>query len=318
MARHLRRGKFCPACDTHVGNATMYCSCGHQFLKGSGSAPHAVAALPPAITRSADPISVFIPRIVVGPTVTPYSFADSFGPLNLNPGDLFDDLYGKQEALGVIMAALAVYNQTNGRNRYHSLFIGGPSAGKTEIANRLEEMLGTDNVLRINSESASKAGMENAILEYPMQLPPVLIIEEIEKIGDPNTLLWMLPALDERRKIIKVTAKDGILTKPVPFICIGTCNNFGKLERMHSGAIASRFTNRLYIPDMDDDMRYKILLGKINKLSHYSEAWIEPAIKFCRESGDMSMRRLESVLMCGQDKLLTGEYQNTLRATSRN
>jgi hypothetical protein len=307
--------KTCRNCGIPNGPRAFYCgSCDEPFT--ATIAKSRVASQPK--TQLAYAVSQ--PRTSVAatpiPTLRPDAFSDKVGLLNLDPKGQFDDLYGKTDALSVIMASLAVYNQTQGRNRYHSLLVGGPSAGKSEIANRIQNVVGPDNVLRINSESASKAGMENEILGCP-QLPPVLIVEEIEKIGDPQTLLWMLPALDTRQEIIKVTAKDGILRRKVPFVCIGTCNNLSKLERMHSGAIASRFTNKLFIPDMNDDMRYEILKTKIRILPNANEAWIPKAIDYCREIGDLSMRRIESVLMCGQDRLLTGEYQASLAATQR-
>lgn len=249
--------------------------------------------------------------------ISPSFYADSCGQLNLDPGNLFDDLYGKEAAISITMSALNVYNTTGGSSRFNTLLIGSPAAGKTEVVNRIEKMVGEDNTLRFNSESASKAGMENEILNYPGDLPPLLIVEEIEKCHS-DSLLWMLPTLDPlRQELIKVTSKEGMQRRKVPFICIGTSNDIDKLTKMHAGSIADRFPNKVFMRDMDDNTRRKILICKLQKLPYYNEAWIQPAIDYCREVGDMSMRKIEAVLLCGQDKLLTGEYQATLRAATR-
>lgn len=314
--------KHCPKCNKSNGPRSFFCSrCQQPFEKTLAKAKHLyvpLAAPIPHIATQPRYQSVPICNTTgpTSPTLKPNAFAGSLGTLNLDPGHEFDDLLGKTDALNILMASLAVYNQTKGRNRYHSVLVGGPSAGKSEIINRIVNVVGSDNVLRINSESASKAGMENEILSHPTELPAILAIEEIEKCN-PDALLWLLSALDTRQEIIKVTARDGILRRKVPFVCVSTCNDLAKLERMHSGSIASRFTNKLHIPDMTDSMRREIFKLKIRAVPHSNEAWIDPAIDYCRSIGDLSMRKIESVLMCGQDRLLTGEYQRSLGATQK-
>lgn len=311
--------KVCSACGHSCGPRNFFCTyCEEPFKKtiAKSKTIHSYVPLAAPVPHVATQ-----PRTVVcntaGPTLKPNAFADEGGILNLDPGSEFDDLYGKTDALSVVMASLRVFNQTGGRSRQHTLLIGSPAAGKSEILLRLSNVIGEENIMKINAESASKAGMENTILFYEGNLPPVLFLEEIEKTPHADSLLWTLPALDNRRKIIKVTAKDGIIPREVPFICIGTCNDIHKLNKFHSGSIASRFPNQLFIPDMDDNMRWNILKGKIKCLPNANDAWINPAIDYCRSVGNMSMRKIESVLMCGQDRLLTGEYQASLEATQK-
>jgi hypothetical protein len=240
MERSDMPNKICRSCHASVGPRSFKCSvCGSPFegtiKKSQRMVFHNNS---PTTTYNINiPISPQ-PQPAVATTLKPQMFSNNVGTLNLDPGDRFDDLYGKTDALSIIMASLAVYNQTRGRNRYHSLLIGGPSAGKTEMLNRIEETVGKENVLRFNSESASKAGIEEMILTYPSELPPVLIVEEIEKCPNPDSLGWMLPALDTRMQVEKVTAKEGPRSRPVPFISIGSCNSLAKLEKMHSGSIA--------------------------------------------------------------------------------
>jgi hypothetical protein len=179
------------------------------------------------------------------------------------------------------------------------------------MVDAIENMVGTDQVFRFNCENASLAGIQDSILEHPGDLPPLMIAEEICKVKNPDDLLWMIAALDKRRELIKITARDGIRRRKIPFICIATCNNLEKLTKWHSGAVASRFSNKVFLDDMSDEIRAKILTESIKDLRNYDPAWIPKAIELGRKSGDMTMRTLESILVCGQEKLLTGEYQST-------
>jgi hypothetical protein len=306
--------KICPQCGTQTGPRTLYCHfCQAPFEKTLKKFGHTV----PVNTNTVNVnVSVAPSGKVKAQTINPKVFSDSCGELNLEPHNLFDDLYGKSEAVSIVMSALSLYNMTNGRSRVSNLICGGPASGKSEILNRFEQMLGRENVLRVNSETSTKAGIENEILNYPGNLPPVLMLEEIEKTQ--SDLSWLLGILDGRGELIKVTAKEGMQRRRVPFICIATCNSLKKLEQMHSGSIASRFSNKIFIKDIDSSTMYQILLNKLKQIPNYDPCWIEPAIECCRQTGEFSIRRAEAILLCGQERLMDGSYQATLRATSQN
>lgn len=301
--------KPCAKCDKLVGVRTLRCACGSEtFVRLAKPARNSVSVV--------NNITVN-PSIDQTKTVKPSFYADSCGTFNLDPGNAFDGLYGKDEPLSIILASLKAYNETRGESRYNCLAAGSVSAGKSELLNRIELMVGKENVFRFNGESASLAGVQNELLTYPGDIPSLLIAEEIDKCPNPDSLLWMLAALDTRRELIKISGREGIERRKVPFICLATCNSIEKLERWHSGAILSRFPNTFFIEDMTEEVMTLILTDKLKTLPYYDVAWIPPAIEFCRTIGNMQMRKIESVLMCGQEKLLTGEYQATLLKASR-
>lgn len=306
--------KVCQSCGHSCGPRNFFCPCCEKpFTKTLKKAKHSYI---PQMALSTPPPAIAVSRMATPSSIPAVAFkCEAPGILNLDPGNEFDDLYGKTDALNVVMSALAVYNQTNSRNRYHSLLIGSPAAGKSEIATRLMNVVGRENVLEVNAYDATKAGMEETILTYPGDLPPVLIYQELDKVKNEEAISWMLGALDTNQEIIRINKTDGLMRRKVPFISIATCNSLDKVKKFHGGAIADRFTNKLHVPDMTDDMRYAILTNKIKTLPNFNEKWVDKAIEYCHYVGDLSMRKLESVLMCGQDRLLTGEYQASLDAT---
>lgn len=315
--------KTCGKCQAKSGPRVLYCKCGAPFIKTLKAFGHHITSKPKAVATVKNDANVVVNNNFMfqgngsGFKFNPSDYHNSFGPLNLNPGTLFDDLYGKSDALTIIMSALKTYNDTDGAVRIHSLIIGSPSSGKTELLNRIELMVGKDQVFRTNSESMSKAGAENSILNFPGPLPPILIIEELEKT-DPDNLRWLLSAIDTRQEIIKITAKEGVERRSVPFICIGTCNNLEKLQKMHSGSIASRFSNKVFVKDMDDSTLCKILIDNLHKIPNHDIRWAQAAIDLARELGEVSVRKCLAIMFCGREKLLTGEYAKILKSSSVN
>jgi hypothetical protein len=308
--------KTCNACSTGNGpNAHACKGCGTPFSKKGQTVHQMVASQPPAIVRSVErPASN---HGVI--TIKPSFYENGDGAFNLNPNGAFDHLYGKDAALSLILSSLNAYNVTKGEIRPHCLAVGSPSSGKTTTLDAIERMVGKDNVFRFNAETASLAGVMNTILNWPDDnpLPPLLIAEEICKVKHPDDLLWMVQALDKHATIEKITARE-TKKKVVPFLCIATCNNFNKLADWHSGAVASRFSsNTFYLDDMTDDIRRNILRETLKNIPNGNPAWIDKAIEFGHEVGKTTPRQLEGILVCGMEKLMTGEYQATYLKASK-
>lgn len=244
----------------------------------------------------------------------PSYFADSPGVFNLDPGSLFRDLYGKDAQIDLIMSALRTYNDTMGQDRLHTLLVGDPSGGKSEITKRIIHMVGQENVLAFDGHSATVAGISNEILEYPGNLPPLLVIQEIEK--SKADLSWLLGVLDTAAELVKVTARDGIRRRRVPFLCLATCNSLEKLESMHSKSIADRFIQKVFVKPMDEKTLFEMMKQEVRKIPDFSYSWIPEAIRLGKKRGDMSVRAIKGILLSGRERLLDGSYEKILAETA--
>src|SRR5207253_11168735 len=142
------------------------------------------------------------------------------------------------------------------RVRSHCLLWGRPACGKTEILLAIERMLGREAVVKLDATMTSKAGAENLILELD-SVPPILLIEELEKC-DPANLPWLLGVLDQRGEIVKTVFRNAF-RKETKCLCLATANSLDLLERVHSGALASRFPNKIPCPRPSRAVLEKIL-----------------------------------------------------------
>ena len=196
--------------------------------------------------------------------------------------------------------------------RFHAVLHGPPACGKTEILRSLSRMVGRDAVLHFDATSTTKAGAERTLLETA-DIPPVLCIEEIEKT-DEQSLRWLLGVLDFRGEVRKVTHRSTAV-REVKLLCLATVNDMDLFKRIMDGSLASRFTHKIKCPRPSREALEKILLREVT-LAKANTAWIKPALEWCvEEEKTNDPRRIVAVCLCGGDKLLTGEYQESLRAT---
>lgn len=232
--------------------------------------------------------------------------------LNTDRGDFFSHIYEREPQIEVVHSALRAFIDSAYVNRFHSILYGEPACGKTEILRSFSRMVGSNAVLELDATSTTKAGAERILLESA-EVPPILICEEIEKT-DEASLRWLLGVLDHRGEIRKTTHGGGLRQRSVKMLCLGTVNDYDLFRRVMDGALASRFSNKVYCPRPSRDVLRRILGREIDKTGgHYS--WIDPAVSYCLEvEGTSDPRRVITVCLCGRDKLLTGEYQTTLNA----
>ena len=240
---------------------------------------------------------------------TSRTYADK---LNLDRGNHFDGIYDREAQIETIHSSLRAFVDGNYNGRFHAVMYGEPGCGKTSIAKAFGKMLGKDAVLELDATSTTKAGAERILLDGAV-LPPVLVIEEIEKT-DEASLRWLLSALDQRAEVRKVTHGGGLRQKDVKMFCIATVNDIGLFRKVMSGALASRFTWQIECPRPSKEVLRKILEREVDRTGG-NRAWIDPALAFCVDvCGANDPRRCIAVCLCGRDKLLTGEYQRTLSA----
>jgi MoxR-like ATPase len=172
-------------------------------------------------------------------------------------------------------------------------------------------MLGEDSVVKLDATSTTKAGAENLLLELDA-VPPVLIIEEIEKCN-PVNLPWLLGVMDDRAEIVKTNARIGSIRKEARCLVLATVNNLDEFKAIMAGALASRFKNQIYCPRPSRKILAKILLREVKEIAG-DPAWIKPALDWCLKEEKTNDPRRVCAILDGREKLLTGEYQADMRA----
>lgn len=243
-----------------------------------------------------------------------------YGQINCIPGNEFDHIFDRDHQVKVGLSALEAATQSDWTNRFHTVFYGPPGCGKTEVMLATQKMLGEENdaYLKFDATSTTEAGASKLLLEAE-HIPPVLFVEEIEKANE-SSLRWLLGVLDQRAEIRRTNCRIGNQARNVKMLCMATVNNMNLFRNVMSGALASRFPFQVYCPRPDRKLLAKILLREVAKVKGKKE-WIEPALKFCCDDPDMvkafanDPRKVVPICLCGKDDLLTGKYQESIKAT---
>jgi hypothetical protein len=231
--------------------------------------------------------------------------------VNTDRGEHFAHLFERDHQIALVHSALSAYVASGFEDRFHCVLYGPPACGKTEILRSFARMVGPEAVLLFDATSTTKAGAERVLLETA-EIPPVLIVEEIEKT-DEQSLRWLLGVLDQRAELRKVTHRL-TASRTVKLLCLATVNDIELFRRVMDGALASRFTHKVHCPRPSREVLRRILLREIEQ-RRADAAWIDPALDWCEEEGTNDPRRAIAVCLCGREGLLTGEYQQALRAT---
>lgn len=237
------------------------------------------------------------------------------GTVNLEPKDNFVRVYNRMPQINRVMDALRLAQRTNWVKRTHTLFDGPPGCGKSEIMLGLRSMLGEENRAWrwMDATSMTKAGAIEEIIESSV-VPPVLFLEEIEKCEEA-ALRWLLGVMDTRGEIRRTNYRVGNQAKNVRMVVIASANNVKLLRGLMSGALYSRFQNKVYCPRPDREVMKLILQREITEISG-DPAWIEPAIRFGYDKWGMTdPRELIQICSCGAERLMNGSYQRDFEAT---
>lgn len=224
----------------------------------------------------------------------------------------FAHLYGLEPHTGRVYAALKAATASGWRNRFNVALIGPPGCGKSDTASTVKELLGTDAVWSLDATAMTSAGVIKELSEMEI-LPRIIVIEEIEK-ADAKALAMLLGILDTRGEVRKVTAR-GNIQRDTKCLAIATVNNLELFNTIMSGALASRFANKVVYKRPTRETLYRILDREVAKVNGDTE-WINPALDYCETNGIDDPREVISICLCGQDELLTGEYQAMMAATT--
>lgn len=237
------------------------------------------------------------------------------GKISIDAADHYKDIYGRDDQIKIIRSAIIAGEESDWSNRFHCVLYGPPGCGKTEILAKTCEMLGVENdsYLKFDATSTTEAGAQKILLDSA-HVPPILIVEEIEK-QDEKALRWLLGLLDHRAEIRKTNFRIGTKARNVKMLCLATVNDLGLFKKVMSGALASRFAHEIYCPRPDRAILQKILEREVAKSKGRVE-WIEPTLKYCYDEKKINdPRKILPICLCGRDALLDNSYQKSLTAT---
>jgi hypothetical protein len=249
--------------------------------------------------------------VVAGMPSTPVAKQERSINLPDNVRPWFSHIFDRDSQIRLVYQAIHTAVETQFRHRNHVVLWGQPACGKTEIMSSFVKMLGEENCLRLDAVSTTKAGLENVILEQE-EVPPFLIIEELEKVN-PVNIGPLLGILDQRAEVIKTNARVGSIRREARCLCLCTVNNMPLFKEAMSGALASRFSHKLYCPRPTREVLRLILSREVKEMGG-KEEWIEPVLDYALEEEKTNDPRRVCALLDGRDRLLTGSYQKDLRA----
>jgi hypothetical protein len=224
----------------------------------------------------------------------------------------FDGIYGIDSQVRMILTAVLAAKESDGKRKAHGVLFGPAGCGKTTILDKLDDLLGKKNVLRLDAPCMTKSGLETLLLEMS-EVPSVIIFEEIEKSSE-NNLRTLLGIMDERSEICKTTA-SGSVTKPINSLIFATVNDIEKFNKFLDGALSSRFKNKIFFPKPSKEIIELILKRDIAK-NGGKEEWIKPCLDFANELNISDPRMILSFLING-DRLLDGSFQKDYRSMEK-
>lgn len=245
----------------------------------------------------------------------------NLGDINLISNGEFDHIFDRKHQINRIFNSLHLAKITNFQKRSHCLLSGPPGCGKTEILESFKRMLGNKDEAYISFDGSNmtRAGVVEQIMDAST-VPPVLIIEEIEKCEEAN-LRWLMSIMDKRGEIRRTNFRVGTQARDVRMVVLATANNTDLLERYMAGAIASRFDQKIYCPRPDEKVMRQILFREIKGIEkdmpEGNPVWVDQTVDFLfKKWGITDPRTLISFCTSSRDKLLTGEaqaeWENTL------
>lgn len=237
------------------------------------------------------------------------------GDYSLDPKDHFRRLFGREAQMRRILDAFKLADKTGFLKRNHSLLDGPPGCGKSELMLALSRMLGEEGKawLWFDATSMTKAGVIEELMNAPV-VPGFIFIEEIEKTDDIS-LRWLLGVMDTRGIIRRTNYRVGNQARHVRMVVVATANDVNLLKGVMSGALYSRFQNKIFCPPPDRTIMEMILQREIAEMKG-KEEWIEPALEFAYDKWGMTdPRDVITICTCGGNRLLTGAFQKDYEAT---
>ena len=169
----------------------------------------------------------------------------------------------------------------------------------------------------------SKAGLEKLLMKGSTDgtLPPILLIEEFEKVVEPKIVNSLIQVMDTRGVIQRTNARDGNEYGQCKELVWGTCNDSDHLRGFAKGAIWSRFSLKPIFKRPSPNTMKKILMrvcDDVEKEGGYcgSEDHVDIIVDFMwnevkqmpEYAKDYNDPRLGRALLSGGDRILDGDF----------
>jgi len=233
----------------------------------------------------------------------------------------FKGIFGREAHIRNCLRSIWSFLEAGGERNNHILLYGAPGCAKSHMLLAFEKLFGNGAVLRLNSDSTSKAGIEKLFFKdlQNLPVPPLVFIEEIEKTNEEALHVW-LSAMDDRHEIRKVNFHVNQVRK-VYVLVIATANNKQKLDMMMGGRVddpgplSSRFKHEFECTRPSVDEMRRILIRDINEKGGKLE-WVDPVMKLAEQLRTDDPRKILAFLDGGDD-LLNGFYQQDMMTTWR-
>jgi hypothetical protein len=232
----------------------------------------------------------------------------------------FKGLYNLEAQIRILASSVRTAMETDGRLRNHVDLNGPPGCGKTSIVKAFFE--GDDGFpigswITFAADSATKAGYQKMFLQELERtgVPPMLALEEVDKTSG-EALGPFLSALDRRGVMQKTDARTRKKID-IKSLCWATVNDVNKYRDMLAGALYSRMTKHIRVPQPTYEIITKILHREIEEFfgdDKKKHRWVEPCIELAKELRVHDPRTIIGFLD-GGDRLLDNTYQSDLRAT---
>jgi hypothetical protein len=249
----------------------------------------------------------------------------------------FQGVYERDEHIRIIHDAVIDYVTTLAAwrkdhsvevARSHLLLKGKPAGAKTTLFERFKKWYetaspGADHVTFVDMQTATKAGLENWLLDQAERgdLADIVVLEEIEKLQPLDNLLPLVSLMGSGY-IAKLNARVGHRRQLANILVWATCNDETLVRRWRNGAIWSRFSKKLHCARPSRELMKRILLDTVERIGG-NPAWADKALEFAYDIMPKAVgyplddpREIKG-LLDGRDRLLDGSYQLDLLAVIR-
>jgi len=167
----------------------------------------------------------------------------------------------------------------------HILFVGSPGTAKSLLLTAVSKM---PNSYLFTAGTATKVGIRDIILNFK---PRYLIIDELDKISNPNDLSVLLSVMWDKR--ISVNIKGKHILEEVNTSVIAAANKTYGLPQ----ELLDRFL-LIYIPNYSPEEKRKVIRGTLVKIEEVEEDLASHASEACVKSGLEIRECIQIVRMC--------------------
>ncbi len=153
------------------------------------------------------------------------------------PDDIFDCVIGFNDIKDILKSSLSSTKPVS------FLLVGPPSSAKTVILRECERIHGARLIV---AGTATKVGIRDVLFE---EAPPILIIDELDKVSSGKELAALLTWIQDQRVIVTMHGKKD--ERCGRGQVIAACNNDGSIPN----ELKSRFMTFYLKPYTDDEFR---------------------------------------------------------------